>query len=852
MATDQGKYVRYTPEQVEALERVYRECPKPSSLRRQQLIRECPILSNIEPKQIKVWFQNRRCREKQRKESSQLQTVNRKLMSMNKLLLEENTRLQKQVTQLVYDNSYLRQRTQNVALATMHTYCESVVTNFHHHLISQHKPRDSTPVGLMSIAEETLTEFLSKATGTTFEWIQMPGMKPGPDSVGTIAISHGCTGVVAARACAFVGLETTKVAEILKDRLSWCRDCRSLEANNVMLTANNETIEVLYMQVYAPTTLAPAQDFWLLRYTKILEDNSLVVCQRSVNSMQGAPSMPPMEHFVRAEMLPSGYLIRPCDDGDSMIYIIDHFDFQSSSMPEVIRPLYESSTRLAQNTTITISYESSYPTTFTPWGRQPAALRALSHRLSRGFNEAVNGFPDDGWSIIPNDVVDDVTVLVNSSPRKMMTLNLGNTDGSSSSSSSVLCATASILLQNISPPVLLSYLREHRSEWADSDIDAYSAAAVKAAPRTSAASDCGSSVGPVILTPVPTLCHEEYLEVVKLEGICYQQETLFPSQLYLLQLCNGLNKNSTGTCSELIFAPVDASCADDAPLLPSGFRVISLDSDMDTSTPNRTLDLASAIGVESMGIQASDEYSHNCGSGKSVMTIAFQFAFENHHIERVVSMAKQYIHNIKASVKKLALILSPSHLGSHDNLCMPHGSTEGDTLARCISESYRVYSGSELLESSTDGSDSLLKMLWHHSNAILCCTTTVITVSSLLAGDSSNRFSYLFNFVQAIPVLTFANKAGLEMLQTTLVDLQNTTLESIFMEEGRKAICREFPHTIQQAVDWPGFVCLQGGLCVSSNGRSISYEKVIAWKVLDEGGNAQCICFMFVNWCHIV
>ena len=30
---------------------------------------------------------------------------------------------------------------------------------------------------LMSIAEETLTEFLSKATGTAIEWIQMPGMK---------------------------------------------------------------------------------------------------------------------------------------------------------------------------------------------------------------------------------------------------------------------------------------------------------------------------------------------------------------------------------------------------------------------------------------------------------------------------------------------------------------------------------------------------------------------------------------------------------------------------------------------------------------------------------------------------
>ncbi|XP_073118275.1 homeobox-leucine zipper protein HOX9-like [Elaeis guineensis] len=86
---DAGKYVRYTAEQVEALEKVYAECPKPSSVRRHQLIRECPILANIEPKQIKVWFQNRRCREKQRKESSRLQAVNRKLTAMNKLLMEE-------------------------------------------------------------------------------------------------------------------------------------------------------------------------------------------------------------------------------------------------------------------------------------------------------------------------------------------------------------------------------------------------------------------------------------------------------------------------------------------------------------------------------------------------------------------------------------------------------------------------------------------------------------------------------------------------------------------------------------------------------------------------------------------
>lgn len=55
-----------------------------------------------------------RCREKQRKESSRLQTVNKKLSAMNKLLMEENDRLQKQVSQLVNENGYMRQQLHTV------------------------------------------------------------------------------------------------------------------------------------------------------------------------------------------------------------------------------------------------------------------------------------------------------------------------------------------------------------------------------------------------------------------------------------------------------------------------------------------------------------------------------------------------------------------------------------------------------------------------------------------------------------------------------------------------------------------------------------------------------------------
>jgi homeobox-leucine zipper protein len=49
--------------------------------------------------------------------------------------------------------------------------------------------------------------------------------------------------------------------------------------------------------------------------------------------------------------------------------------------------------------------------------------------------------------------------------------------------------------------------------------------------------------------------------------------------LYVLwQLCSGVDENAAGACAQLVFAPIDESFADDAPLLPSGFRVIPLDA----------------------------------------------------------------------------------------------------------------------------------------------------------------------------------------------------------------------------------------------------------------------------------
>ncbi|XP_057782634.1 homeobox-leucine zipper protein REVOLUTA-like isoform X1 [Salvia miltiorrhiza] len=817
---DAGKYVRYTAEQVEALERVYAECPKPSSLRRQQLIRECPILSNIEPKQIKVWFQNRRCREKQRKESTRLQSVNRKLTAMNKLLMEENDRLQKQVSQLVCENGYMRQHL--TPAPTTDASCESAVTT------PQHSLRDaSNPAGLLSIAEETLTEFLSKATGTAVDWVQMPGMKPGPGSVGIFAISQSCSGV-AARACGLVSLEPIKIAEILKDRPTWFRDCRSLEVFTMFPAGNGGTIELLYTQTYAPTTLAPARDFWTLRYTTTLENGSLVVCERSLSGTGSGPNAAAASQFVRAEMFPSGYLIRPCDGGGSIIHIVDHLSLEAWSVPEVLRPLYESSKVLAQKTTIAaikyirqIAQETSGEVVY-GLGRQPAVLRTFSQRLSRGFNDAVNGFNDDGWSILNCDGAEDVVIAISSAK------NLNS--GSLPILGGVLCAKASMLLQNVPPAVLVRFLREHRSEWADFNIDAYAAASLKSTyvyPGMRPTKFTGSQI---IMPLGHTIEHEEMLEVIRLEGHLLSHEDAFMSRdIHLLQMCSGIDESAVGACSELVFAPIDEMFPDDAQLLPSGFRIIPLDpkpGDLQESLAlHKTLDLTSSLEV---GPAASNngKVAGGAYSARSILTIAFQFPFESNLQDNVASMARQYVRSVISSVQRVAMAISPSGISPSIGSKLSPASPEAVTLAHWICQSYSLHTGAELLAAESSSSEALLKSLWHHQDSILCCS------------------------LKAVPVFTFANQAGLDMLETTLVTLQDVTLDKIFDDCGRKALFSELAKIMQQ-----GFAHLPGGICMSTMGRHISYEQAVVWKVFaEDSANASgvhCLALSFVNWSFV-
>jgi homeobox-leucine zipper protein len=57
-----------------------------------------------------------------------------------------------------------------------------------------------------------------------------------------------------------------------------------------------------------------------------IEDLGMQICERSL-----AGSQEPIPSFVRAEMLPSGFLIRPCEGGGCIIHVVDHYDLEVPS-----------------------------------------------------------------------------------------------------------------------------------------------------------------------------------------------------------------------------------------------------------------------------------------------------------------------------------------------------------------------------------------------------------------------------------------------------------------------------------------------------------------------------------------
>lgn len=158
------------------------------------------------------------------------------------------------------------------------------------------------------------------------------------------------------------------------------------------------------------------------------------------------------------------------------------------------------------------------------------------------------------------------------------------------------------------PSSASSFPRGAPKRVADYGVDVYFAAFLKASLCTIPYARPGGFSGTTVILPLAyTVKHEQ---VVRLEGhALYPEDMAFSRDMYLLQLCSGLDDNAAGGCAQFVFAPIDKTCAVDAPLLPSGFCVTPLDpkSLQDMPSANRALDLASTLEVGSDGAHPHGE-----------------------------------------------------------------------------------------------------------------------------------------------------------------------------------------------------------------------------------------------------
>nr|AIV98134.1 class III HD-Zip protein HDZ1 [Cunninghamia lanceolata] len=833
---DSGKYVRYTNEQVEVLERAYNECSKPSSGRRLQLIRENPILSNIEPKQIKVWFQNRRCRDKQRKETSRLLSWNGKFTAMNQLLLEENERLRKQATQLDSENQYLRQQLQlmharvgsnpaslqQTALPANDTTSDSVITSGQLQQNSPQHPSCSVSTSrLFTIAEETLAEFLAKATGTAVDWIQMPGMKPGPESIGVVAVAQACGGL-AVQAWGVFGMEPSKVVEVLRDESSWLYDCRKREVLGTFHSANGQIVEFIYTQMYAPTTLAPPRSFYTLRYTSNLDDGSFVICERSLPPAQGPPVISQSKSFVHGDILSSGCLIQPCQGRGALVIMVDHRDLKASTVPELLHPLYESSTFFMQKMTLEASYHlqaTIQPETsaLSQKIQQPYDIRSYSQRLCRGFNEAVNALPDDGWISLSKDGMGDIAICIKPLSNCKPTQNeISMLNSPSSTDMGILCVKASLLLQEVSPSMLARFLREKRTEWTNCETELNYKRSLHESTQTSAFCNNLRQVFMPLTRPVN---QDEFLELIKLES-SGQENDIASNEAFILQLCNGLNETTSRGWAQLVFAPVDSSLSDDLPLLPSGFRIITINNYMDQCSLSRTLDLTSHLegGPEARRLHTAGEFDVCFYS--SVLTVAFQWTYEAETRDLVALKAHHYAQRVLEFVKKAVLLLRPA-CGTSQTAIRPYVfSLESKMLVYTMMQKYRSCFGMDLFKTGNSANcDIIFRAFWNHQDAIVCCAS------------------------KNIPEYVFANQAGLHMLEITEDSLPGLPWEKTIPESEKEIAYKDLFQVLHQ-----GYAYIPAGVRVSSKGRAVAFERAVAWDVLDGNSNTDFVAIMFMNW----
>ncbi|KAB2597626.1 homeobox-leucine zipper protein ANTHOCYANINLESS 2 [Pyrus ussuriensis x Pyrus communis] len=499
------RYHRHTPQQIQELEALFKECPHPDEKQRLELSRRL----NLETRQVKFWFQNRRTQMKtqlERHENSLLRQENDKLRAENMSIRDamrnpicSNCGGPAIIGDISLDEQHLR--IENARLKDELDRVCALAGKFLGRPISSMGPPLPSSTLELGVGSNGFGGMSNVATSISM----------GPDFGGGIGsamsiVSHGRPSVTgldrSIERSMFLELALAAMDELVKmaqtDEPLWLRSleggrevlnheeymrsftpCIGLKPNGFVSEASRESgmviinsltlVETLMdsmhaeLQVLSP--LVPVREVNFLRFCKQHAEGVWAVVDVSVDVIRDTSSAPT---FMNCRRLPSGCVVQDMPNGYSRVTWVEHAEYDESQVHQLYRPLLSSgmgfgaqrwvATLQRQSECQAILMSSSVPsrdhTAITTSGRR--SMLKLAQRMTDNFCAGVCASTVHKWTKLnAGNVDEDVRVMTRES-----------LDDPGEPPGVVLSAATSVWLP-VSPQRLFDFLRDERlrSEW---------------------------------------------------------------------------------------------------------------------------------------------------------------------------------------------------------------------------------------------------------------------------------------------------------------------------------------------------------------------------------------------------
>ncbi|PSS04709.1 Homeobox-leucine zipper protein PROTODERMAL FACTOR like [Actinidia chinensis var. chinensis] len=385
------RYHRHTQHQIQEMESFFKECPHPDDKQRKELGRRL----DLEPLQVKFWFQNKRTQMKakhERCENTQLRNENDKLRAENIRYKEAlsnaicpNCGGPATIGEMSFDEQHLRienarlreeiDRISGIAAKyvgkPMLTYPNGPARSID--LGAGNFGLQSGPVGdlygpgdilrtvsgpteadkpmIIELAVAAMEEVIRMAQSGEPLWVSSPGnstealseeeyFRTFPRGIGPKPLGLKSE---ASRESAVVIMNHVNLVEILMDVSQWANVFSGIVSRAVTMEVlstgvagnYNGALQVMTAEYQVPSPLVPTRENYFVRYCKQHADGTWAVVDVSLDNLR--PSS-----VSRCRRRPSGCLIQEVPNGYSKVTWVEHVEVDDRAVHSLYRPLVNS------------------------------------------------------------------------------------------------------------------------------------------------------------------------------------------------------------------------------------------------------------------------------------------------------------------------------------------------------------------------------------------------------------------------------------------------------------------------------------------------------------------------------